>query len=55
VAMSEIGLTHFEGRQYSGLMRHLVSCLVALAFASLHTERLRGETRRSHWSKCAGH
>ncbi|HZY87105.1 MAG TPA: IS701 family transposase [Gemmataceae bacterium] len=43
VSKGEIGLTHFEGRSYVGLMRHLVLCLTALAFVALHTERLRGE------------
>jgi SRSO17 transposase len=43
VSKSEIGLTHFEGRSYVGLMRHLVLCLTTLAFVALHTERLRGE------------
>jgi SRSO17 transposase len=43
VAKAEIGLTHFEGRSYVGLMRHLVLCLAALGFVALHTERLRGE------------
>jgi SRSO17 transposase len=43
VGKGEIGLTHFEGRNYVGLLRHLVLCLTALAFVALHTERLRGE------------
>lgn len=43
VAKSEIGLTHFEGRSYVGLMRHLILGLTALTFVALHTERLRGE------------
>jgi SRSO17 transposase len=43
VAKSEAGLTHYEGRDYTGLMRHLVLGLVVLGFVSLHTERLRGE------------
>jgi len=43
VAKSEAGLTHYEGRQYVGLLRHLVLSLVVLGFVSLHTERLRGE------------
>jgi SRSO17 transposase len=43
VAKSEIGLMHFEGRSYVGLMRHLTLGLTALAFVALHTERLRGE------------
>jgi len=43
VAKSEVGLAHFEGRSYVGLIRHLVLCLVVLGFVALHTERLRGE------------
>jgi SRSO17 transposase len=43
VIKSEVGLTHFEGRKYTGLMRHMISCLTVLAFVALHTERLRGE------------
>ena len=43
VAKSEVGLTHFEGRSYVSLKRHMALCLVALAFVSLHTTQLRGE------------
>lgn len=43
VAKSEAGLTHYEGRQYVGLVRHLVLGLVVLGFVSVHTDRLRGE------------
>jgi SRSO17 transposase len=43
VSKTEIGLTHYEGRNYVGLMRHLVLCLVVLGFVALHAERLRGE------------
>ena len=43
VAKTEVGLTHFEGRSYLSLMRHLALCLVVLAFVALHTVRLRGE------------
>jgi SRSO17 transposase len=43
VAKSEVGLTHFEGRSYRSLKRHLALCLVVLAFVALHTARLRGE------------
>jgi SRSO17 transposase len=43
LAKSEAGLTHYEGRDYTGLMRHLVLGLVVLGFVAIHTERLRGE------------
>jgi SRSO17 transposase len=43
IAKGEIGLTHFEGRSYVSLKRHLALCLLALAFVALHTMRLRGE------------
>jgi SRSO17 transposase len=39
----EAGLMHYEGRQYTGLMRHLILALIVLGFVSAHTERLRGE------------
>ncbi len=48
VAKSEVGLTHFEGRSYVSLKRHLALCLVAMAFVSLHTMRLRGEKSSDH-------
>lgn len=43
VAKTEAGLTHYEGRQHMGLVRHLILALVVLAFVSVHTDRLRGE------------
>jgi SRSO17 transposase len=43
VAKSEAGLTHYEGRQYAGLVRHLILALIVLGFVSVHTNRLRGE------------
>jgi SRSO17 transposase len=43
VAKSEAGLTHYEGRQWLGLVRHLVLSLVVLGFVAVHTDRLRGE------------
>jgi SRSO17 transposase len=43
VAKSEAGLMHYEGRDYTGLIRHLVLGLVTLGFVALHTERLRGK------------
>jgi SRSO17 transposase len=48
VAKSEVGLTHFEGRSYVSLKRHLALCLVVLAFVSLHTLHLRGEKSGDH-------
>lgn len=33
----------YEGRDYTGLMRHLILALVVLGFVVTHTERLRGE------------
>ncbi len=39
----EAGLLHYEGRDYLGLMRHLILALVVLGFVATHTERLRGE------------
>jgi SRSO17 transposase len=41
VAKGELGFTHFEGRNYLALMRHLSLCLLAMSFAAEHTERLR--------------
>jgi SRSO17 transposase len=43
VAKTEAGLTHYEGRQYVGLVRHLTLALIVMAFVSIHTDRLRGE------------
>jgi SRSO17 transposase len=43
VAKSEAGLSHYEGRQYVGLVRHLILTLIVLGFVAVHTERLRGE------------
>ena len=39
----EAGLMHYEGRDYTGLMRHLTLALVVLGFVATATERLRGE------------
>jgi SRSO17 transposase len=43
VAKSELGFTHYEGRDYTALMRHQTLCLLMLTFVAEHTERLRGE------------
>jgi len=42
VCKSELGFTHFEGRNYVALMRHQMLCLAAMGFVAEHTERLRG-------------
>ena len=42
-AKSEIGFGHYEGRNYTGLMRHPLLCLVVLGFGAGRTDRLRGE------------
>ncbi len=43
VAKNEVGLDHFEGRSYLGLMRHQTLCLLVLLFLAEQTTRLRGE------------
>ncbi len=43
VGKSELGFTHYEGRNYTALMRHQTLCLLMLSFVAGHTERLRGE------------
>jgi len=39
----EAGLMHYEGRDYTGLIRHLILALVVLGFVATQTERMRGE------------
>jgi SRSO17 transposase len=46
VAKSELGLGHFEGRHYLGLLRHLTLCLLMSAFVAEQAAGLRGEKRR---------
>jgi SRSO17 transposase len=43
VAKTEAGLTHYEGRNYAGLLRHLILALIVLGFVAVHTDHLRGE------------
>ncbi len=43
VAKGEIGFSHYEGRNYQGLMRHMILCLMAMLFVAEQTQRLRGE------------
>ena len=42
LAKQEAGLMHYEGRDYTGLMRHLILALVVLGLVATQTERLRG-------------
>ena len=44
----EAGLMHYEGRDYTGLLRHLTLALVVLGFVATHTEGLRGEKPTGH-------
>jgi SRSO17 transposase len=48
LAKQEAGLMHFEGRDYLGLIRHLVLALLVLGFVATHTERLRGGKSTDH-------
>ena len=45
---------HYEGRDSTGLTRHLTLALVVFGFVATHTERLRGKTHTSPRSRCAG-
>jgi len=42
----EIGLKHFEGQNYTALMRHLTLCLLMMGFVAEQTARLRGGKSR---------
>lgn len=48
ISKSEMGFTHYEGTNYTGLMRHQTLCLLMLTFVAGHTERWRGEKSRDH-------
>jgi SRSO17 transposase len=48
VGKQEAGLMHYEGRDYTGLIRHLILALVVLGFVAPQTERLRGEKSADH-------
>jgi SRSO17 transposase len=48
VAKSEIGFSHYEGRNYQGLMRHMVLCQLVMLFLAEHTARPRGEKSRAN-------
>src|SRR4051794_13508808 len=40
LAKSEIGFSHFEGRSYVALIRHMILCLVVMNFVAEQTDRL---------------
>jgi SRSO17 transposase len=48
VAQSEIGFSHFEGRSYIGLMRHMILCQLVMTFVAQQTDRWRGEKPGDH-------
>jgi len=48
VAKSEIGFSHFEGRSYIGLMRHMILCQLVMTFVAEQTDRLRGKKPGDH-------
>jgi SRSO17 transposase len=48
VAKQEVGLTHYEGRDYTGLMRHLILGLIVMGFVSQQATRKRGEKSTDH-------
>ncbi len=43
IAKTEIGFSHFEGRSYRGLIRHMTLCQLVMLFLAEQTTRLRGE------------
>jgi SRSO17 transposase len=43
LSKSEIGFRHFEGRDYTALLRHLTLCCLTLTFVAGRAESLRGE------------
>jgi len=43
LAKSEIGFSHFEGRSYKGLLRHMILCQLVMTFVAEQTTRFRGE------------
>ena len=48
VAKSEIGYSHFEGRSYIGLMRHMILCQLVMTFVAEQTDQLRGKKPGDH-------
>jgi SRSO17 transposase len=48
VVKTEIGFSHFEGRSYIGLMRHMILCQLAMTFIAEQTDRLREKKSGDH-------
>jgi hypothetical protein len=48
LSKSELGFRHFEGRSYTGLLRHVMLCLVTLTFVAGQAAGLRGEKSGGH-------
>jgi SRSO17 transposase len=48
VVKTEIGFSHFEGRSYVGLTRHMILCQLVMTFIAEQTDRLRGEKPGHH-------
>jgi hypothetical protein len=43
LAKDQVGLDHFEGRSYLGLMRHMILCQLIILFLAEQTGRLNAE------------
>jgi SRSO17 transposase len=43
LAKTEIGFSHFEGRSWKGLLRHMILCQMVLLFVAEQTDKLRGK------------
>lgn len=43
LAKTEVGLGHFEGRSYRGLLRHMILCQLVLLFIAEQTDKLNAE------------
>jgi SRSO17 transposase len=43
IAKDQVGLGHFEGRSYVGLMRHMILCQLVVLFLAEQAERLNAE------------
>ena len=48
VAKQEVGLMHYEGRDYTGLMRHLILGLIVMGFVSQEATRQREKKPGDH-------